>query len=126
VIADVLDADGENSQGTASAAIFAHHDVTDEQSWTKLIGAATATFGPIDALVNNAGVLLSRPCRHSKADFERVLSVNLTEPFSHQLVGAHMQSRTAAARSSHFFRRRHEWAPTDSPRTAPANGASAG
>src|SRR5882672_12738029 len=57
VIADVLDEDGGKlAQELKGSAIFVHHDVTDENSWRNVIAKADAAFGPIDALVNNAGV----------------------------------------------------------------------
>ena len=51
------------SQGQALAdelgesAHFAHHDVSDEASWTTLVADTEERFGPITVLANNAGVL---------------------------------------------------------------------
>ncbi|RNL79542.1 glucose 1-dehydrogenase [Nocardioides marmorisolisilvae] len=41
---------GENAR-------FKQHDVSDEDSWTALVEEANATFGPVNVLANNAGVL---------------------------------------------------------------------
>lgn len=93
VIADVLDEDGQKlAQELQGKAIFEHLDVTDEQSWRRLIEKTTSSFGKIDALVNNAGVLLFKTIADTtKADFERVIAVNLAGTFlGVKLVGEHM------------------------------------
>jgi NAD(P)-dependent dehydrogenase (short-subunit alcohol dehydrogenase family) len=53
-------------------------DVTDEEAVT----AYFASAGPVDVLVNNAGVSLITPAEEtSAADWRHVLEVNLTGPF---------------------------------------------
>ncbi len=91
VIADVLDADGEKLAKELGAT-YLHLDVTDEANWQKVIDKTVAAFKKIDVLVNNAGVLLFKTIVDtSKADFERVLAVNLVGTFlGTKLVGAHM------------------------------------
>ena len=37
--------------------LIAHHDVSDEASWTTLVADTEERFGPITVLANNAGVL---------------------------------------------------------------------
>lgn len=96
VIADVLDADGEKLAAELQGkAIFVHHDVTEESSWTALIAKTKAAFGEIDVLVNNAGVLLFKTITDtSKADFERVIHINLTGTFlGTRLIGEQMIAR---------------------------------
>lgn len=39
------------------AAHFAHHDVSDQASWTTLVEDTNARFGPVNVLANNAGIL---------------------------------------------------------------------
>ena len=39
------------------AARFKHHDVADEDSWTALVEETNSTFGPVNVLANNAGIL---------------------------------------------------------------------
>lgn len=93
VIADVLDEDGKKlAQELQGKAIFEQLDVTDEQNWRRLIEKTISSFGKIDALVNNAGVLLFKTIADTtKADFERVIAVNLAGTFlGIKLVGAHM------------------------------------
>lgn len=96
LIADVLDQEGEAlAKELGAAARFVHHDVSDEASWQAAIAKASSAFGPIDVLVNNAGVLLFKTIADtSKADFERVISINLQGTFlGVKRVGAHMVER---------------------------------
>ncbi|MFI4983172.1 MAG: SDR family NAD(P)-dependent oxidoreductase, partial [Nevskiales bacterium] len=96
VIADVLDKEGaELAQELKGSAIFQHHDVTDEAGWANVVAKAIATFGKVDILVNNAGVLLFKTLLDtSKADYERVLGVNLMGAFlGIKAVAPHMIER---------------------------------
>ena len=53
-------------------------DVTDDAA----LGAAIDRMGPFDILVNNAGAAVSAPFgRHSRADWDGMLAVNLTSCF---------------------------------------------
>jgi NAD(P)-dependent dehydrogenase (short-subunit alcohol dehydrogenase family) len=62
---------------------FLHHDVTDEDAWIRTINAAEASFGPLDVLVNNAGVLpgLVALADTSLQEWRRVMAVNLDGVF---------------------------------------------
>ena len=79
LIADVLDREGEAlAESIGGAALFRHHDVTDEASWTAVTADAVRQFGGVDVLVNNAGVLLFKAITDTtRAEFERVIGVNL-------------------------------------------------
>jgi len=58
VIADVADEPGRAlATELGDAAHFAHHDVSDEASWTALVEDTNARFGPVTVLANNAGIL---------------------------------------------------------------------
>jgi 3alpha(or 20beta)-hydroxysteroid dehydrogenase len=95
IIGDVLDADGEAlAAELGDAARFVHHDVTDEASWQAVLAAA-GEWGPVDVLVNNAGVLLFKTLMQTeKADMERVLGVNLIGSFlGMRIVGEQMTAR---------------------------------
>jgi len=96
VIADVLDKEGaELAAELKGSAIFQHHDVTDEASWSSVMAKALAAFGKVDILVNNAGILLFKTLLDtSKADYERVLGVNLMGAFlGIKAVAPHMIER---------------------------------
>ena len=82
-IADVLDEAGEAlAAELGDAARFFHLDVTDEANWAAVVSDVEATLGPVDALVNNAGILIFKSLLEtSKADYEKVLGVNLVGEF---------------------------------------------
>jgi len=57
-VADIADDLGKAlADELGEAARFKHHDVSDEDSWTALVEEANATFGPVNVLANNAGIL---------------------------------------------------------------------
>ncbi|MBI5088787.1 MAG: glucose 1-dehydrogenase [Actinobacteria bacterium] len=90
VVGDVLDDLARSvAASLGDRAMHVHLDVTDEASWTAAASAAVERFGPVDALVNNAGVLqVSRLEEMSLGAFRDVLDVNL--------VGAFLGIRTVA------------------------------
>ena len=56
-IADIDEAGGRAAAAAlGAAAIFLSHDVTDEAVWGRNLAAASAAFGGLDTLVNNAGI----------------------------------------------------------------------
>jgi NAD(P)-dependent dehydrogenase (short-subunit alcohol dehydrogenase family) len=68
-------------------------DVTDQQSIVAAIAAAEDGLGPLSVLVNNAGVVVSKPLfEHSEADWDYVIDTNLkgawlaAREFAHHLV----------------------------------------
>jgi 3alpha(or 20beta)-hydroxysteroid dehydrogenase len=100
MIADLLDADGEKlAAELGAAARFLRHDVTDEDSWTRIIATTESAFGPVDVLVNNAGILMFKTIAETtRAEFQRVLDVNLVGCFlGTRLVGAGMVARGRGA-----------------------------
>ena len=83
VIADVLEAEGAAlAAELGEAARFYKLDVTSEDDWASVVAAAEAELGPVDVLVNNAGVVMFKALLDTtKADFEGVLQVNLVGQF---------------------------------------------
>jgi 3alpha(or 20beta)-hydroxysteroid dehydrogenase len=58
VIADVAKEPGAAlADELGDKAVFRHHDVTDEASWTTLVEETNERWGRVDVLVNNAGIL---------------------------------------------------------------------
>ena len=62
VIADIAEEAGlalaeELCAARPDAAYFRCHDVSDEASWQALVEEANERFGPVNVLVNNAGIL---------------------------------------------------------------------
>jgi 3alpha(or 20beta)-hydroxysteroid dehydrogenase len=82
VIADIADEAGELlaeelCATSPDAAYFRHHDVSDESSWQALVEEANERFGPVNVLVNNAGILRFGEVETMEADeFELLFRVN--------------------------------------------------
>ena len=81
VIGDVLDAEGTSVAAeiaeSGGDALFVHLDVTDEEGWRSAIGAAVATFGKLDVLVNNAGIWRGGRVEDTTVeDWDAILDVN--------------------------------------------------
>ncbi|MCK5769669.1 glucose 1-dehydrogenase [Algiphilus sp.] len=93
---DVLDEDGAALAAELGDAVrFRHLDVSSEADWAAARDEAIAAFGRIDALVNNAGVLLFRTLQETSLDdYRRVLGINLEGTFlGVRIIGAHMLER---------------------------------
>jgi 3alpha(or 20beta)-hydroxysteroid dehydrogenase len=83
MLADVLDEEGAAvAAEIGDAARYTHLDVTDEGQWAAAVALTEATFGPVTVLVNNAGILaFERLDRIERADFDRIMQVNVTGVF---------------------------------------------
>jgi len=78
VVADVLDAEAEAvAKELGDAAVFVHLDVSQPDQWQAAVATAEETFGKVDVLVNNAGILhFSAIENMAVEDYMRVVSVN--------------------------------------------------
>jgi len=66
--------------GVRAAAFDA--DVTRALAVTRMVGAIEATLGPVDVLVNNAGIILEQPLTDTREDdWDRLLAVDLKSVF---------------------------------------------
>ena len=78
VITDVLADEGRRTAERIGAR-FVAHDVTDEAQWQSVVDETLATFGRLDVLVNNAGVLhWARMSETALDDWNRVVAINQT------------------------------------------------
>ncbi|UQA94791.1 SDR family NAD(P)-dependent oxidoreductase [Streptomyces halobius] len=84
VVGDVLDGPGEALAKDLGEewARFVHLDVSREDEWSGAVAAAKSTFGKVDGLVNNAGILrfnelVSTPLE----EFQQVVQVNQVGAF---------------------------------------------
>jgi 3alpha(or 20beta)-hydroxysteroid dehydrogenase len=84
VIADVQDERGAELAGELGHhAAFTHLDVTDPAQWAAAVMLAHDHFGPVDVLVNTAGIVRRAPIQdHTLEDFRAVVEVNLMGTFN--------------------------------------------
>jgi len=81
--------------GNLGEVTFVHGDVSERLDVRNMIAATLDAYGDIDALVNNAGIVLGANFLElEEADFDRVLKVNLKGVFlCSQAVARHMVDR---------------------------------
>lgn len=80
----VTDAARRRSEAVAASlgARSAELDVTDESHWKRVLASTMRSYGGVDILVNNAGIGFSAPLdRTSRAQWDKVVSTNLTGPY---------------------------------------------
>lgn len=82
VISDVVDGSDTFDEIVAGGgeAAFVRGDVTSEDSWADVIGFARSTFGSVDILYNNAGVMLGdddNPVTTPVEVYERTMDINV-------------------------------------------------
>ncbi|WP_435284736.1 SDR family NAD(P)-dependent oxidoreductase [Streptomyces koelreuteriae] len=86
----VADLNEEGAKGVVAAieseggtAVAVTGDLSDGAVADAVVAAAVGTFGGVDVLVNNAGVMdsMSAAADVTDAEWERVLRINLTAPF---------------------------------------------
>ncbi|MCF6472071.1 glucose 1-dehydrogenase [Nonomuraea sp. MG754425] len=77
VFGDVLDEEGK-ALAEETGAAYVRHDVTSPEEWARAVGTAVETYGKLDVLVNNAGILkFRRIAEMSPDEFDHVIGVNL-------------------------------------------------
>ncbi len=95
-IADVLDKEGaELAAELKGSAIFQHHDVTDEASWSSVMaGSRRRLLARSTSGRHGESCMFKTLLDTSKADYERVLGVNLMGAFlGVKAVAPHMIER---------------------------------
>jgi 3alpha(or 20beta)-hydroxysteroid dehydrogenase len=77
---DVLDDEGKAlADELGEQVVYTRLDVTDEQQWREAVALAESTFGPVQHLVNNAGIVMFGSVEElSPEDWQRTLDINLT------------------------------------------------
>jgi 3alpha(or 20beta)-hydroxysteroid dehydrogenase len=84
VLGDVLDDEGRaTAERIGSGATYVHLDVTRSEDWEAAVGTAAETFGGLNILVNNAGIVNFAPIEdYTREQWDAVLAVNLTGTFN--------------------------------------------
>lgn len=80
IATDVLDDEGKAlADELGDDVVYTHLDVTDEQQWRDAVALAESTFGPVNHLVNNAGIVMFGSIEDlSPDDWQRTIDINLT------------------------------------------------
>lgn len=78
IITDILDKEGvAMAESLGEQALFVQHDVTKMSDWENVVSEAEKKFGPINVLINNAGIALSNTIEAmSEEDFDKVYHIN--------------------------------------------------
>src|SRR5215510_9318729 len=81
VLGDVLDAQGQQVEAdiraSGGAATYVHLEVTREADWREAVEMAVHSYGKLDVLVNNAGIVIRKGIEDtSEEDWERIMAVN--------------------------------------------------
>ncbi|MFS2293609.1 MAG: glucose 1-dehydrogenase [Actinomadura sp.] len=79
VFGDVLEEEGRKLAADLGGDVrFVQMDVTQEDDWRNAVETATTTFGALNVLVNNAGIIRHKTIEDMSLDeFRRILDVNL-------------------------------------------------
>ncbi|MGW5381317.1 SDR family NAD(P)-dependent oxidoreductase [Nocardia sp. NPDC003963] len=79
-------------RGGEGRALACSTDITDEQSVRRMVQATVDTFGRVDILVNNSGIVASTPLVDQPADeWDRVIATNLRGTYlATRAVGPHL------------------------------------
>ena len=86
VFGDVLDDDGRTVaagiQAAGGAATYVHLNVTREADWQAAVDTAVRSYGQLNILVNNAGILIRKGIEETtEDDWDRIMAVNVKGVF---------------------------------------------
>ena len=79
ILTDVRQQEGEALAAQLGRdALFVRHDVADAAQWSKVIERAEQVFGPVNVLVNNAGILgpIAKTADLTESDYMAVCAIN--------------------------------------------------
>jgi NAD(P)-dependent dehydrogenase (short-subunit alcohol dehydrogenase family) len=84
----ITDIDKEKGQKTADELSkdgkvkFYYHDVSQEGDWKKVLKQVQSDFGPINVLVNNAGIYIIAPIAETTMDqYDKLMAINVKGVF---------------------------------------------
>ncbi len=81
VIGDILDEQGRQTEAELQElgynVTYVHLDVTSESDWEAAVQTAVSTYGKLDVLLNNAGILIRKNIEETtEEDWDRIFAVN--------------------------------------------------
>ncbi len=81
VIGDILDDQGRQTEAELQElgynVTYVHLDVTSESDWEAAVQSAVDTYGKLDVLLNNAGILIRKNIEETTGeDWDRIFAVN--------------------------------------------------
>ncbi|MDN5896343.1 MAG: glucose 1-dehydrogenase [Nocardioides sp.] len=78
VVADIAEETGQALVAElGDAAYFCRHDVSDEASWQAVVETTNERFGPVNVLVNNAGILRFNAIEHTPLEeYQLLVAIN--------------------------------------------------
>src|SRR5215475_3702293 len=79
VFGDILDDDGKKLEaeirGSGGDATYVHLNVTREADWRAAVSTAVQTYGKLNVLVNNAGILIRAKIEETtEAEWDRIMA----------------------------------------------------
>jgi cyclopentanol dehydrogenase len=88
----------EAIERSGGKAVAIHHDVTNEVAWRHVIETVESRLGRLDALVNNAGVMITRPFKLTTLDeYKNQQLVNVESVWLGCQAAHDLLSKTAAS-----------------------------
>lgn len=78
VITDIMEKEGQAlAEELGEKAIFLKHDVTNTSDWERVVRETEAAFGPVNVLVNNAGIIINKFIEDmTEEEYKKVIFVN--------------------------------------------------
>jgi len=83
VLTDILEEKGiELAKELGENALFIKQDVTSADEWAEVVAKAEEAFGPVNILVNNAGITMAKSILQVTEDeYRRIVDINQTSVF---------------------------------------------
>ena len=81
VFGDILDDEGRQVEAQirelGGEATYVHLDVTSEADWQSAVDTAVSSYGKLNVLVNNAGILIRKTLEETTGeDWDRIMNIN--------------------------------------------------
>ncbi|OZU87561.1 3-alpha-hydroxysteroid dehydrogenase [Virgibacillus indicus] len=83
IIADILEQDGQAlAEELGENAKFIKLDVTKAENWEEAVTAAEEAFGPVNVLVNNAGISMNKSIEETtEEEYRKIIDINQVSVF---------------------------------------------